>query len=377
MNTANNLNPVIVLIRANSMSSDTRTIKMYQAVSAIAPTRAILWSRDTVKDTTPGAILYHGAAPLGSAKLYLYLPFWITFCVRELLKLRPQVIHGCDSEGFWPALIYRFFNPQVKIVFDIHDVTAGKYAGPAQAIVHPIMLALDRFLVRKADVCFAPDPERFDQLHISPAQLRRYGQKCRVVYNSETLTKAHRAIILKPHQKLTVSYVGNLTRDIRGIEFILEAIPVCPKVFFNVAGMGADLEYFRRQFEQLKALNFKFWGRVDHHKAMELNKEADVMISLLNPNYPNYRYASSTKLFEAFHLYKPIIVSKRTTTASILEKAEWGMAIDYTAVALEQTLKAITSKGITFDLNSARVEQFSWTEMEKRIRATYAALRKS
>ncbi|GEM_PF-6330359 len=376
MNTKSSHNPVIVLIRANSMRSDTRTIKMYSALQSIAPTTAILWSRDTVKDTTPNALLYHGAAPLGSPKLYLYLPFWVFFCVRQLFKLKPTVIHGCDSEGFWPALIYRFFNPQVKIVFDIHDVTAGKYAGPGIAIVHPIMLALDRFLVRKADVCFAPDPERFDQLQITPAELRRYGQKCVVVYNSETLVPGHKTIAFNSGKPLTASYIGNLTRGIRGIEFILDAIPQCPNIFFHIAGMGADLEYFRRQFEALKAPNFKFWGRVDHDKAMELNKQADVMISLLNPDYPNYRYASSTKLFEAFRLFKPIIVTKGTATATILEKAQWGLAIDYKDRALEAALHDINA-GVSFDLDSKHVEQFSWQEMEKRIRATYADLIKA
>lgn len=366
--------PRIVLIRANNIKSDTRTIKMFAAVSKFAPCQLILWNRDQMAETEPKAIRYYAKAPLGSSLFYFYLPFWTIFCLRQLWQIRPGIIHGCDSEGFVPAYLYRLIFPQTKIIFDIHDVAAGKYNGPAARVVRALMLALDRFFIKRANTIFVPDPQRIDQLGFTKTSFAPYQKKCVVTYNSTIITKGRKQVSFHAGQSLTASYIGNLTRDIRGVEFILEAIPKCPHIFFHIAGMGADAEYFQKAFSARRSPNFKFYGRITHDEAMKLNSDCDVMISLLNPNYPNYKYASSTKLFEAFNLFKPIIVSKHTATSAILDVAKWGIAIDYKSGELEKVLADITSGAIKFDLDSGRVEQFSWDEMEKRIHNTYEKL---
>ncbi len=364
----------IVLIRANNIRSDTRTIKMYKAVSKFAPCQLILWNRDKIEETEPKAIRYYAKAPLGSTMFYLYLPFWTFFCVRQLWKIRPSIIHGCDSEGFIPAWLYRNFFHETKIIFDIHDVAAGKYNGPAPLLVRKIMLKIDRFLLKKSNATFVPDPERVTQLGFTSQAFAPYKKKCVVTYNSTIIIKGHKQSSFTAGKPLSASYIGNLTRGIRGIEFIIDAIHACPNIYFHIAGMGADAQYFQTAFSELKSPNFRFYGRITHDEAMKLNKGCDVMISLLNPNYQNYKYASSTKLFEAFNLFKPIIVSDFTTTSALLNEAKWGVAIDYKKGELEKALTNISSGKIKFDLDSSRVQKFSWDEMEKRIHSTYMSL---
>lgn len=366
-----NLKSKIVLIRANSVRSDTRTIKMYQTLNKIGPFEAILWNRDTVRETSPKAHRLYLNVPLGSKKIFIFFPIWAAFCLWQLNKIKPDIIHGCDLEGIVPAYLYSLIR-KVKIIYDIHDVSAGKYNLHAKSKMKTIFLKLDRFFIHKSDAFLIPDPGRINQLEMTFQDFAKVKFKCHVVYNSDLITKGKKIVSLK-NKKITAVYIGNMTRDIRGLEFILDAIKIHPEITFQVAGMGADLDYFTKKFKSLNASNAKFFGRVDHNKAMKLNSKADIMISLLNPKFNNYKYASSTKLFEAFRLFKPIIVSKKTATSEILASAKWGVAIDYKSGELEKTLSKILSGEITFILDSNRVQQFDWQKMESKIVGLYAS----
>ncbi len=363
----------IAFIRANSMRSDTRTIKMYQTLCKIGDCRAILWNRDEIKETNPPARRFYMNAPLGSKKILLFLPLWTIFCIWQLILIKPDAIHGCDLEGFIPAYFYSRLR-RIPIVFDIHDVTAGKYALPPKSLLRRVFLAMDIFFIRRANAFFIPDPERIDQLGLTEKQFGPIKSKCFVTYNSDLLVPGHKQVKFKPGQQIKVVYVGNLTKGIRGVEFLMDAVVKFPEISFDIAGMGADLKYFQKAFEDLQSPNCHFHGRIGHDQAMELNERADLMISLLNPEFENYRYATSTKLFEAFRLFKPIIVSAKTATAAILEKTNWGLAIEYNSESLEKALKKIISGEISFDLDSRKVENYAWQKQEQIIIETYERL---
>jgi glycosyltransferase involved in cell wall biosynthesis len=368
-----NNKPRIVIIRANSIRSDTRTLKMYRSLNMFSECIPILWNRDSIRETEPKAIRWYFNIPLGSKKFLLYFPLWTIICVWQLYKLKPDAIHGCDLEGAIPAYIYSVFR-KTPFIFDIHDVTEGKYKLNPKSLLRRLFLWADRRMIIKANAVFMPDPERMDQLELKKDVRDKISNKCFVVYNSDIITTGTKNITFSDKKQLVASYVGNLTRNIRGVEFILDAIPKFPNIFFHIAGMGADYQYFADKFGKLKTLNFKFWGRVSHDKAMEINTDSDFMISLLNPNFHNYKFASSTKLFEAFRLFKPIIVSDNTATSNIVNSTEWGSAIKYHKGELEKVLFEISSGKITYHLDSNKTAKYSWQEMEKIIHKVYSKL---
>jgi glycosyltransferase involved in cell wall biosynthesis len=346
---------------------------MYQTLNKFSECTPILWNRDNIRETEPKAIRWYFNVPLGSKKFLLFFPLWTIVCVWQLFKLKPDAIHGCDLDGVIPAYIYSVFR-KTPFVFDIHDVTEGKYALNPKSSLRRLFLWADRVMIIKANAVFMPDPERMDQLELKKDLRDKLTNKCFVVYNSDIITAGTKNITFSSKKQLVASYVGNLTRNIRGVEFILDAIPKFPNIFFQIAGMGADYQYFAERFNKLKTSNFKFWGRVSHEKAMEINIKSDFMISLLNPNFHNYKFASSTKLFEAFRLFKPIIVSDETATSNILNSTEWGSAIKYHEGELEKVLSQISTGKISYCLDSKRTSKYSWQQMEKIISNTYSKL---
>lgn len=344
---------------------------MYQALCKFSECTPILWNRDSIREKEPRAVRWYFNVPLGSKKFLLFFPLWTIFCVWQLFRLKPDAIHGCDLEGVIPAYIYSIFR-KTPFVFDIHDVTEGKYTLRPESRLRHIFLKADKYMMIKANAIFMPDPERLDQLELEKEVKDKVINKCFVVYNSDIITTGSSKITFSGKKRLVASYVGNLTRNIRGVEFILDAIPKFPNIFFHIAGMGADYQYFANEFSKLKSKNFKFWGRVSHDKAMEINRESDFMISLLNPNFHNYKFASSTKLFEAFRLFKPIIVSDDTATSNILNSAQWGTAIKYRSGELEKVLSDISKGKISYILDSKNISMYSWQKMEKIINQTYS-----
>lgn len=346
---------------------------MYKVLQKIGRTELLLWNRDSIKESTPPAHRLYLNVPLGSKKIFIFFPLWSLFCLWHLFKLRPTIIHACDLEGVIPAYLYTRIHRHTKIVFDIFDVSAGKYDLPKRSVIRNLFLKMDRFMIRHSARVFIPDPQRLDQLCLSKKELARIQPKFRVIYNSDLIVPGRHTIHVKG-EKLAVAYVGNLTKNIRGIEFLLEAARSLPDVHFNIAGMGADLDYFSRQFVDANLPNLTFYGRVDHAQAMRINHSADIMISLLNPEFSNYKYASSTKIFEAFRLFKPLIVTQDTATASIVEQAQWGLAIPYAAQNLIDTLTNLQKHGHTFALDAKHVEQLGWQRMERHIIKTYEQL---
>lgn len=364
------MNKKIVLIRANSIRSDTRTIKMYNVIQKISQGYALLWNRDSIRETTPPADRFYGNAPLGSKVIFLYLPFWFIWCFWRLVRLRPDAVHGCDLEGvipgYWYAKLFR-----KRVIFDIHDATEGKYPLPKQSLLRKLFLWLDRYHLERADGFLIPDPERLDQLEYTKNEQTQLLKKGEVTYNSEVLPSTKQTVDFTKRKELRIAYVGALNKRIRGIEYIIEAAQALPTVRFEIAGMGADLSYFTEEFERLKLPNVTFHGRISHDQAMELNNKADLMVSLLDPEFRNYKYASSTKLFEAMKLGKPIIVTANTATGHIVEKARWGLAIPYQEHVLVETIKAIMAGRHIFELDGSRLAPYSWSTMEKRIADLY------
>lgn len=346
---------------------------MFYALSKVSKTVPILWNRDEVRETTPPGHRLYWALPLGSMWLIPALPIWFIYSVWQLLRERPAVVHGCDAEGMIPAYFYRLLTG-TKAVFDIHDVTAGKYDLADGSLLKKLFLWTDCFLIARADAIFIPDPERLDQLGLKSDFRQKIESRCFVIYNSETIeVRPSKKISFACHQELRLVYVGALNKSIRGLEFIIEAAKAEPRLKVDIAGMGADSDYFKKLVEEAGE-NLTFHGRLSHEQAMELNENADIMITLLNPEFANYQYATSTKVFESMRLGKPLITTADTASGRLVKKTEWGIAIPYTSEALQESLNDILTGKLSFVLDNKKTAPYAWQTMEQQIQDVYRSL---
>jgi glycosyltransferase involved in cell wall biosynthesis len=356
------------------MRSDTRTIKMDTLLRKISDGQAILWNRDTFRETEPPAHRLYINVQLGSKKIFLFLPIWFIWCLYHLIRLKPDAIHGCDIECAIPAYIYTRFR-RIPFIYDVHDVTTGRYGAPQGSLVWKAFLYTDYFIMRRAAAILLGDPERIEQWELDakkPAD-KALIDKMIVAYNSETMRPAKQTIVFKKGQQLKVTYVGAMSKRIRGLEFILQATKDFPMINFTLAGMGADFYYFQNLFTKDNLPNVTFMGRVSHDEAMMLNCEADFMISLLDPTFENYRFATSTKIFEAMQLGKPMITTTGSVSGKVVDAVGWGEVIPYNYSALKKVLTEITN-GKTYLLDGKKTLPYSWDTSENRVIDFYRKL---
>jgi len=357
----------IVFVRTNTLGSEPRLIKELEALKKFRQF-LILWDRENSKKKHPNSSILNLKAPFGSSIFIILFPIWTVFVIIELMKSKPDIIHACDFSGVIPSLIYSTFK-KTPVVYDIWDSLTG-YFPTKNEFIRTLMIGFEKYLIKKSNKTLIPDPERTEQMEITEPDLLK---KITVIYNSETFLNFNKKINLK-NKKINLTYVGVLSSRSRGLEQLVSIAKINPDVTFRIAGYGPDERVITKLIKSKGLKNIIFYGRINREKAEKLNKEADIIVSLLDPNFENYKYATSTKVFDAMKFGKPVITTKNTATGRLVEKANWGVAIAYNQKALENTLKDIRKGKITFALDSKKIADYSWGKMAQELRKIYNSL---
>lgn len=359
----------LAFVRANSFEGESRLIKEYSVASGIFDSFLILWNREKTKKSKANAYYLNLRAPFGKLSLIFYLPIWFFFCIFHFVKTKPDIIHACDIEGIIPAYIYSTF-AKTKLIYDIFDVTVGKF-NPKNKTIHFLLILLDKFFIKNSNAVIVPDPERFSQLQFKPSEIQ---DSFYVIYNSDLMPNDSKEINFRNKKNIRISYVGVMSRKIRGLEHIFKAAKIHRNFSFWVAGYGPDNSYFQKLFAVNKLKNLEFYARVSHQKAKDINQKSDIMISLLDPRFANYQYATSTKVFEAFSLLKPIITTENTASGKLVEKTNWGLVIPYKSESLIKALEQIEKGEVIFKLESKKVKLYCWNKMSEKLTQIYQSI---
>jgi len=355
----------IVFVRANSFRSEPRLIKEYSAAEKYNR-YMILWNRDSAFETMENTYIMKISAPFGQLKFILYLPIWFIFTFFQLCKIKPDIIHACDLACVIPSYFFKTFFRKTKLIYDIWDATIGHFPTKRRWL-RRIIINCEKYFIAKSDIVLVPDKERMLQLDVADSKL---ADKFIVIYNSDLSSEGQKELNFKG-KKILVTYVGVMSKKIRGLEQIIYAAKMLPDITFKIAGYGPDGDYLLELFSRANLKNLEYLGRLSHEEAEQLNKKSDIMISLLDDNYENYRFATSTKVFEAFKLLKPVITTKNSATGNLVDRVGWGEVIPYNQEELVKCLKKIQAGDVTFRLDSKKVAQYSWEHMAGRLNNAY------
>jgi len=361
-----------VFIKMNSFRSQPRLIKEYLCLKKKYQCKMLLWNLDREKETNQDAISLNLYLPFGSFWLKPAYLIWFFFCLYYLIKIKPKIIHACDLEGNLIAFAYKFFNRKTKIIYDIYDVTADKYPLAKNSKLRKFLLAWEKFFVKKANYVLMPNKTRLDQLEINPKQTDNFFYE--VIYNTNQFKHQYPKRISIKNKKLKIAYIGILNRYIRGIEHLFYAAQKIPQINIIIAGFGADENYFSDFFKKNQLPNLKFLGQVNFNKAKKINQNSDIIITLLSPKFNNYQYATSTKIYDAFAVMKPVISTKGTASGKLVEKTNWGHTIEYNKFALVKILKKIINNQETFYLDPKKTNQYSWRYCAQKLLKVYQNL---
>jgi len=225
-----------------------------------------------------------------------------------------DVIHGCNPPDmiFLIGAFYKLFGK--KFLFDHHDINPELYEAKFQRrdVFYKLMLALERWTFRTADVCVATN-ESYKKIAIE-----RGGQQPGKVFVVRSGPDLRRLKVLPPQpalkrgRKYLVGYVGVMGRQ-EGIDGLLTAVQHIvhemgrTDIHFGLVGGGTELEAMRKLAEQLQVADYvTFTGRVPDADLLAMLNTADVCV---NPDVANEMNDKSTmnKIMEYMALGKPIV----------------------------------------------------------------------
>jgi glycosyltransferase involved in cell wall biosynthesis len=369
----------VIFLRSNPVAPEPRVEKAAEALFLNGYDVIILaWDRTCsfpIDEIREYAVIHRFLliAPFGSGlKNILNLLKWNFYIFSFLYRNRKsyQIIHACDFDTIFPALINKFLFKK-KVIYDIFDF----YADSREIVprfLREFIRKIDMWAIGKADAVILADESRKVQISGS------CPKKIEYIYNSPEELLNNNITSYNNNYALKIAYVGILFK-VRGLFEMLETIEKHPEWSLTLAGFGGDEDSISEYARKLP--NVKFYGTIPYNDALKLYSEADVMFATYDPSLPNHRYSSPNKLFEAMMLGKPIIVCKGTGMDTIVEKYNLGFVVTYGDThQLERVLKEISAWDSNFKeqfkgkVNSVYENLFSWKIMLERLINLYRDL---
>jgi len=243
-----------------------------------------------------------------------------------LRRERPAVVHASDLEAMPAAILYRMTHSS-RLIFNIHDNLAQRYALPAW--INACLNAVEGVSVLFSDQALVP--EAFRRMAL-PAWCRH---KVQVIRN---LPPDNGATPPPPFEngKIRLFYGGWLDWQ-RGLEPLL-ALASEPDIELRIAGEGAP-----EIVDELKRLSsVTYLGFLDSRAVIEETMGCHFVPVLYDPSRVINRYAASNKLAEALSIGRPMILNEELEIAREFAGAACIISTRYAdAVTIAPKLRAM------------------------------------
>lgn len=196
---------------------------------------------------------------------------------------------------------------------------------------------------------------------------KRYGINLGVVRNIPN-KKAYegRNKKLDYGDKKIILYQGAVNIG-RGIEWIIDAMPLIDNAVFVIIGNGDIKAEMERKVQEMQ-LNDRvfFLGHMPFDKLSEYTRSADLGVCLLKNQGLSYYFSLPNRVFDYMQQHVPLLATDFPEIANILRTHGTGVLIDhYEPQYLAQTIQQILDTPIDHEKYERACEQFNWENEEK------------
>ena len=361
----------MVIIRSNSIviGNTPRVSKIARSLSKKYSTLVLGWNREgiseeLVKDFKPKLELFNLRAPVGKTSLIFYMPLFWSWIFFELVKNRPDIVHGCDLDTALPCYLYRKIFRK-KFVFDICDRYAMSYVPVKFSIMYGLVNSIEELFGKKADFVITVSEKLI-------SSFRKKPKKYAIIMNcpEDNATAFNHARPDEPGGKLTIAYTGKIRKH-RYLENICIMLEDLENVRVKTAGLIIDQDVFT-MMQNTPHIEYK--GVLQAEDALALEGSCDVILAMYDPALPEYSISMPNKLFESMMFGIPIITN---IAKEIVEQTGCGVFVNYgddsqianTIINLRDNLAERQKLGRNG--RRAFVEKFNWTAVEKELFLIY------
>lgn len=284
--------------------------------------------------------------------------------VRMMLKFNPELVHVQDSAVLLPALIFSFLRPQVRMVYDDHEIPNENANFP-----NKIFTKLEVLLMKRADYVIHANEERMDVINerhnISTPSTYflnlPYFEDASVSPNSEDLAlmksidhEIEKGTKFIMHQGVIVKERGS-----NALAKFSEKLPVG----FKLLLLGGNREGFDSFIQQTgaKPEKFKFIGSVNYTVLPLFWDRVVASVVMYLPTYINNRLCAPNRFYLSIQKGIPVIVNKGNPVLNnFIEKYKCGFFIEEVTEqwSFEDVLQ-FDSKKLDFSYSSIRTQQIN------------------
>jgi len=264
-------------------------------------------------DILRGGLYY----PQSSFFRYIIGTFFFNIAVLKYLFLtKPKIIHASDAESICSSIIYKIFNWNIQIIYNIHDNFSLRYRVPR--VLRFFMKFIESFFCKFAEIVILPDKERLDLF--SPWYPRSYMIVPNIVEDPGYKAK-------KLDGNIKIFYGGWLAWR-RGIKVFEGLLQLRKDVELHICGSGSkEVEKFIKSLPRTS-----FYGFLSQKKALEIASSCDLIFSYYDPNDDIHIYASPNKVFDALSLGRPLLINEGLKIAEWVKEKEVGFCLPYNDV---------------------------------------------
>ena len=303
------------------------------------------------------------------------LKAYVAFVKESVVYCKHFDILHCNDINMLPiaVIIKKFYNKNVKIVYDAHEHETETYA--LRGVQKKITKLSEKYLISYADKVITVSDS------IANAYVELYNiAKPALVLNAPPYKEVAKhdkfREAFKIEGKTIFLYQGSLGRN-RGIELLLEVFKAIDDNESIIVFMGyGDLEALIIEASK-ESDNIFFHQAVSPDVLLDYTVSADFGIATIEDSCLSYRYCLPNKLFEYIMAEVPVIVSNLPEMRKVVQEGSVGVVLE------EETLEGIThaiKEAVALDKtqineNLKKVKKiYNWEEQERALLEVYGAL---
>jgi len=280
-----------------------------------------------------------------------------------LLAQKAALLWANDLDTLGPCWLVATLK-RLPLVYDSHEYFTEVPELQGRPLTRAVWLALERLI--------APRLRYFITVTdaIAAEYRRRYGAPILTVRNvplrREALPCAQRGAVL--------IYQGALNKG-RGVEFLLQTMPLRPGVELWLAGAGDRVPELKRLHAELDlGARVRFLGRIPLEELPAITAQARIGLSLEEELGLSYRYGMPNKLFDYIQQHLPVIVSPLAEMAALVRRYDVGIVLEErTPQALATAVRTLLEDDTRYThyaANAARAaEALCWEQEQEKVRA--------
>lgn len=353
---------MVVLIRCNDVISDPRAMKYVKYLEDNHQEYVFIgWDREGKMEDSKNRIYYHKRAGfnVGGMTAVKNRIGWMRFVAKTLLslKLKGGLIHACDLDAAYPAVIYNKLKSRrnkSKVLFDVFDWYSATLSAQPWFILKAFAV-MEKTAVKDSRYIVICEPERIDQIPYKIEKERLFVLPNIPYFNDDSFLKKEES--MKFHNdKLTFSYVGSFTKT----RCINEIVTAAEKGLINLLIAGFGDPVLEGRLEQLKGHeNIKYYGKVKYTDGLNIMYNSDVVYAMYSVTVPNHVYAAPNKYYEAMFLGKALFTTKGTIVERKTNENGSGFVSGESQEEIERSITTISQEDVVKYGKKAR---YLWDE---------------